>query len=65
MKYVSTRGSAPELGFADALLAVTASVQRRGNALVVLLSSIQPMNDPFIDVLVEPNVESLCRRRKT
>jgi pilus assembly protein FimV len=44
-----------KIEFADALLAVTASVQRRGNALVVLLSSIQPMNDPFIDVLVELN----------
>lgn len=44
-----------KIEFADILLAVTASVQRRGNALVVVLSSVQPINDPFIDVLVELN----------
>ena len=44
-----------KIEFADILLAVTASIQRRGNALVVQLSSVQPINDPFIDVLVELN----------
>ena len=41
--------------FAGSLLSVRAAIERRGSNYFVILSSAQPMNDPFIDVLLELN----------
>ncbi len=46
------------MGFSDALNGVRSTVQRRGNGYVVSLTGIRPMNDPFVDILLEANSPS-------
>jgi len=41
------------IDFNSALLSIRMAVERRGDAAVVKLTSTQPINEPFLDVLIE------------